>query len=450
MIRRKIRVLVVDDSVVFREAIVRGIGADSSIEVVAKAGDPFEARDMILKYEPDVMTCDVEMPRMNGIEFLQRLLPQYTLPVIVVSSVSEAVFDAMDAGAVDFVAKPLDKTASNLHAFLQELIIKIKVAATSNVANAHDVATKDENKHVVASDLVNSSTANSNVVNSHSVASNATTSYATVTTSHATDSNVTKSHDGASNVTKSQATASYLVSSYVANQYTNTTKNAAPNSNSTYANTVNATNPSAINKNRVTNYSGIDSRAINENRIIAIGASTGGTEAIASVLLQLPANMPGIVIVQHIPPVFSKMFAERLNNQTRLDVKEAQNGDILYPGRVLIAPGDQHMRVKKHGDTYRAEVFEGEKVNGHCPSVDVLFDSVAKESGSNAIGIILTGMGYDGAKGLLAMRRKGAHTIGQNEETCIVYGMPKVAYDIGAVEKQVALTEIARVLVGMV
>ncbi|HEX3075853.1 MAG TPA: chemotaxis response regulator protein-glutamate methylesterase [Lachnospiraceae bacterium] len=413
MIRRKIRVLVVDDSVVFREAIVRGIGADSSIEVVAKAGDPFEARDMILKYEPDVMTCDVEMPRMNGIEFLQRLLPQYALPVIVVSSVSEAVFDAMDAGAVDFVAKPLDKTASNLHAFFQELIIKIKVAATSNV------------------------------VSSHSKVSN-------ITTSHTTDSNLTKSHDGASNVTKSQATASYLSSSYVDNQYANTIKMANPNSNSSYTNTINTTNPSAINKNKVTNNSGIDSSAINENRIIAIGASTGGTEAIASVLLQLPANMPGIVIVQHIPPIFSKMFAERLNNQTRLNVKEAQNGDILYPGRVLIAPGDQHMRVKKHGDTYRVEVFEGEKVNGHCPSVDVLFDSVAKEAGSNAIGVILTGMGYDGAKGLLAMRRKGAHTIGQNEETCIVYGMPKVAHDIGAVEKQVGLSEVPRMLVGMV
>ncbi|HEX3023477.1 MAG TPA: chemotaxis response regulator protein-glutamate methylesterase [Lachnospiraceae bacterium] len=383
MISRKIRVLVVDDSVLFREAIVRGIGADSSIEVVAKAGDPFEARDMILKYEPDVMTCDVEMPRMNGIEFLERLLPQYALPVIVVSSVSEAVFDAMDAGAVDFVAKPLDKTASNLHAFFQELIIKIKVAATSNVA-------------------------------------------------------------------KSQATDSYMTSPYLPKQYVNTTKNTNPNSNISYTTSVNTTSSVGTNKSKVNSNTGIENNTINENRIIAIGASTGGTEAIASVLLQLPALMPGIVIVQHIPPVFSKMFAERLNNQTRLDVKEAQNGDILYPGRVLIAPGDQHMRVKKHGNTYRVEVFEGEKVNGHCPSVDVLFDSVAKEAGSNAIGIILTGMGYDGAKGLLAMRRKGAHTIGQNEESCVVYGMPKVAHDIGAVEKQVGLSEVARVLVGMV
>lgn len=337
MMKRKIRVLVVDDSIVFREAIIRGISADKDIEVTAKAADPYEARDKILEFEPDVMTCDVEMPKMNGIEFVKRLLPQYSLPVIVVSSLSDKVFDAMNAGAVDFVAKPSNKSVGNMQEFIQELISKIKIAAASNVTKL------EEN----------------------------------------------------------------------------------------------------INQTIVTN------NKFPANKIIAIGASTGGTEALFNVLKQFPANIPGIVIVQHIPPVFSRMFSERLDNQTVLHVKEAENGDYIEPGKVLVAPGDQHMRIKKVGTKYKVEVFSGDKVNGHCPSVDVLFHSVAKEVGKDAVGIILTGMGYDGAKGLLAMRRKGAKTIGQDEASCVVYGMPKVAYDIGAVEKQVPLINIPKTLFGM-
>lgn len=182
------------------------------------------------------------------------------------------------------------------------------------------------------------------------------------------------------------------------------------------------------------------------HNIIAIGASTGGTESIYSILKQLPKNIPGIVIVQHIPPRFSQMFAERLNDQTHFNVKEAETGDIIESGSVLIAPGDQHMKVIKVGNQYKVEVVYGEKVNGHCPSVDVLFESVAKGCGDHAIGIILTGMGYDGARGLLSMRRKGARTIGQDEESSVVYGMPKVAYDVGAVEKQVSLELVPRTL----
>jgi Chemotaxis response regulator containing a CheY-like receiver domain and a methylesterase domain len=335
--KNKIRVLVVDDSLVFREAIIRGIDADIMIEVIARASDPFEARDKILEYEPDVMTCDVEMPKMNGIEFIRRLLPQYAIPVIVVSSLSDAVFDAMNAGAVDFVAKPNNKNPGDMQAFIQELVAKIKIAASSHVTQQ------------------------------------------------------------------------------------------------TIANTKSIIQPSGF----------------APNKIIAIGSSTGGTEALANLLMQLPANIPGILIVQHIPPVFSRMFAERLDNQTLLHVKEAQNGDYLETGKVLIAPGDQHMRIKKIGDKYKVEVFTGDKVNGHCPSVDILFDSVAKEAGNHAVGIILTGMGYDGAKGLLSMKRKGARTIGQDEKSCVVYGMPKVAYDIGAVEKQASLGNIPSVLYQM-
>lgn len=332
-ISKKIKVLVVDDSLVFREVIARGISSDPQIEVVATAMNPYDARDKLLEFHPDVMTCDVEMPKMNGIEFIRQLLPQYPIPVIVVSTVSTAVFDAMNAGAVDFVAKPDPSSPKSVAGFLYDMISKIKVAALSKVTK-----------------------------------------------------------------TKLIQEASTLTGTF------------------------------------------------ESNRIIAIGASTGGTEAVCHILKQLPPTTPGILIVQHIPPVFSRLFAERLHNQTLLNVKEAKTGDYVEKGSVLIAPGDQHMKIKRIGDQYRVEVYYGEKVNGHCPSVDILFESVAKEAGSNAIGIILTGMGYDGAKGLLAMRRKGARTIGQDEQSSVVYGMPKVAYNVGAVEKATSLMNIPQVL----
>lgn len=180
------------------------------------------------------------------------------------------------------------------------------------------------------------------------------------------------------------------------------------------------------------------------NLIVAIGASTGGTEAILSVVKEFGTDIPGIVAVQHMPPGFTKMYAKRLNDNCRIQVKEAETGDRVIPGRMLIAPGgDRHMRLVKVSGEYRVDIKPGPKVNGHCPSVDVLFDSVAKTAGADAVGIILTGMGGDGAKGLLAMRRAGARTIGQDESTCIVYGMPKVAYDLGAVERQDKLSDIA-------
>ncbi|MFZ5944950.1 MAG: protein-glutamate methylesterase/protein-glutamine glutaminase [Bacillota bacterium] len=336
MNRKKIRVLVVDDSLVFREVLALGISSDPAIEVVAKAVDPFDARDKILEYRPDVMTCDIEMPKMNGIEFIKRLLPQYPLPIIVVSTVSEAVFDAMNAGAVEFVTKPDIQSSNSVERFINDLIAKIKIAANANVENTK------------------------------------------------------------------------------------------------------ATIPSVIEKSHN-----------DPRRIIAIGASTGGTEAISSILKALPEAAPGIIIVQHIPPVFSKMFAERLNSSTRLRVKEAQTGDYLEQGGVLIAPGDQHIKIRKIGDRFKIECFSGDKVNGHRPSVDVLFESVAKEAANKAIGIILTGMGYDGAKGLLAMRRKGARTIGQDEKSSVVYGMPKVAFELKAVEKQVPLESIPKIIFSM-
>lgn len=336
MVPKKIKVLVVDDSHVFREIISRGISSDGNIEVVGKASDPFEARDMVLKYSPDVMTCDIEMPKMNGIEFIRRLLPQYPIPIIIVSSISEAVFEGINAGAVEFVSKPDAYLPKNVETFLYELISKIKIASQAKILSG---------------------------------------------------------------------------------------------------------------KRRETQEESISLRKWDDNRIIAIGASTGGTEAIYNVLRKLPPTLPGMVVVQHIPPNFSKMFAERLNNQTPFAVKEAETGEIVEPGKVYIAPGDKHMRIKKMGTLIKIECFNGEKVNGHCPSVDVLFESVAKEVGSKAIGVILTGMGYDGAKGLLALRRSGARTIGQDEGSSVVYGMPKVAYAIGAVEKQASIEDIPNLLV---
>ena len=332
---RQIRVLGVEDSLVFRDLLVQALNADPAITVVATAGDAYEARDAIIEYRPDVMTLDLELPKMSGIEFLRKLMPQYPLPVVVISSLSDKVFDALNAGAVDFAAKPSGAGRAQLEAFVRnELPVKIKIASVAKVS--------DWKKKPVAL-------------------------------------------PGAS--------------------------------------------------------LGRDS----SDRIIAIGASTGGTEAIAEVISGFGTDIPGVVIVQHMPPGFTSMYANRLNNQCRVQVKEAKSGDMILPGQVLIAPGgNAHMHVIKGNNGYQVVIRQGEKVNGHCPSVDVLFQSVAEVVRNNAIGIILTGMGGDGAKGLLAMRNAGARTIGQDPSTCVVYGMPKVAYELGAVEYQEKLADIAK------
>lgn len=335
-ISKKIRVLVVDDSLLFREAIARGIASDRAIEVVGTAGDAFEARDKIIELEPDVMTLDVEMPKMDGIEFLRRLMPQYPIPVVVVSAVSDNIFEALNAGAVDFVTKINSTSGVNKEVFINELIIKVKIASMAKVGH-------------LKKDIFNGS-------QTHKV-----------------------------------------------------------------------------------NWS-------NSNTIIAIGASTGGTQAILEVVKDFPRDMAGVLITQHMPPVFTKMYANRLNNLCNMQVKEAESGDLVLPGRILIAPGERHMKLNKKGNNYFVECFTGDKVNGHCPSVDVLFNSVAEKAGSAAIGIILTGMGYDGAKGLLKMKQKGAFTIGQDEKSSVVYGMPKVAYDIGAVSRQASLRNIPKLI----
>lgn len=332
---RKIRVLVVEDSLMFRDLLVKNLNADPGIEVVATANDPFEARDKIIEYEPDVMTLDIELPRMNGIDFLRKLMPQHPLPVVVISSLSGKVFDAMNAGAVDFVAKPMKATHEQLEAFMRnDLAVKIKIASIAKVSSWKKAPIETPDQPLNG------------------------------------------------------------------------------------------------------NYS---------DKVVAIGASTGGTEAIETVLKEFRSDIPGVVVVQHMPPGFTEMYAKRLNEQCRVKVKEAKSGDIVQQGQVLIAPGgDAHMQLLKINGSYQVVIRKAPKVNGHCPSVDVLFQSVAKAAGKNAIGIILTGMGGDGAKGLLAMRNAGARTIGQDESTCVVYGMPKVAYDIKAVEYQEKLPDIAK------
>ncbi len=334
--RKKVTVLIIDDSLLFRETLARAIGQDLGIEVVGTASDPFDARDKIIELQPDVLTLDVEMPKMNGIEFLKRLMPQYPLPVVVVSAVSSNVFDALKAGAVDFVTKPEAKNSSSMNAFFNELIVKIKIASTAQIG---------------------------------------------------------------------------LMKNYYNSQQIST-----------------------------------DIRNRRGDPIIAIGASTGGTEAIFQIIKSFPRNMPGIVVTQHMPPKFTKMYADRLNDSCLMEVKEAENGDVVKEGRVLIAPGDFHMTIAKDKNSFYVKCMKGEKVNGHCPSVDVLFDSVAEWAGKDAIGVILTGMGYDGAKGLLKMKRKNAFTIGQDEKSSVVYGMPMVAFNIGAVTKQLSLNKISEVI----
>lgn len=330
-----IKVLVVEDSMVFRELLVQHLNRDPAIQVVATARDPFEARDAIIAYKPDVMTLDLDLPRMSGIEFLRKLMPQYPIPAVVISALSDRAFEALSAGAVDFVAKPSNGSRQQLEDFVKnELLTKIKIASTAKISNIKK---------------------------------------------------------------------------------------------STMVKDVQKLPPGKL------------------DQVVAIGASTGGTEAICSVVKEFGADMPGVVIVQHMPPGFTEMYAKRLNDQCRVRVKEAQTGDRVLPGQVLIAPGgDMHMRLIKMQDGYQVECKQGPKVNGHRPSVDVLFESVARAAGSRAIGVILTGMGSDGAKGLLAMRRAGAQTIGQDEASSIVYGMPKVAYDIGAVRYQEKLSDITK------
>ncbi len=340
--KRKIRVLIVDDSALVRNILSQGLSLDPAIEVVGTASDPYIARDRILELEPDVLTLDVEMPRMDGVAFLRKLMPQYPLPVVMVSSLTQRgkqiTMEALDAGAVDFVAKPTSNVAAGLNSMLMELRTKVKIASGANV-------------------------------------------------SHWKGKRVDPAVSGATG--KSTALAE------------------------------------------------------STDKVIAIGASTGGTEAIRRVLEGFPATTPGTVIVQHMPGGFTKMFADRLNQLCPMQVKEAEHGDRVRTGLVLIAPGGVQFEVVRSGGFYVVRLGGPEKVSGHCPSVDVMMHSVAKHVGANAIGAMLTGMGQDGAEGMLAMHQGGARCIAQDEASSVVFGMPKVAYEKGGAQSLVPLDHIA-------
>lgn len=343
---KKIRVMVVDDSILFRSWLVQSLNADPRFEVIGYAVNAIDAKNKLPLLKPDIMTLDIEMPGMTGLEFLKEVLPHHPLPVILVSSLNVRVFEALSAGAVDFVRKPVAEKDGGKEAFLTMLKSKLAMGV-----NAH----------------VRLPSPNATIAALQSEAAQPKVNYA------------------------------------------------MPNLKS-----------------------GVD--------IIAIGASTGGTEAILEVVRQFPGRMPGIVVTQHMPPGFTSMYSERLNRLCKLEVKEARHGDKIRPGLLLLAPGGLQMRVVRLGTGYSVSCTEEAKVSGHKPSVDVLFNSVAANVRGRAIGILLTGMGADGAAGLLRMRKAGAFTIGQDKDSCVVYGMPMEAYKIGAVCQQASLSNIPQVV----
>lgn len=337
-----IKVLIVDDSLVFSELLKKKLSEYSGIKIVGTASDPYQARDRILELEPDIMTLDIEMPRMDGVKFLKRLLPQYPLPVIMISSREDKAEEAVRAGAASFRVKPDTSEAAKVADFIRDVASDISKICARNSSSFH--------------------------------------------------AELPRSGGAAEKPAKSQG----------------------------------------YNKNGI--------------EIIALGASTGGTDALETVVLGLPEDCPPVIITQHMPPVFTKMYAERLNRSSSLAVFEASDGMRLKNGMCVIAAGGFHMELHKDSKGYFISSKEGEKVSGHCPSVDVMFTSVAKCAGKSAAAALLTGMGADGAKGLLLIRQSGGYTIGQNKETCVVYGMPMEAYKLGAVCEEAPLEEISSLL----
>lgn len=363
---KKIQVLVVDDSAVVRQSLTSILESDPEISVMGTAADPIIAVKKILKEVPDVITLDIEMPRMDGLTFLRKIMSQYPIPVVIISSLTtegtEVAMKALEYGAAEIIGKP----AMNAAKFINES--KILICDAVKAAAQSKLSRKKNSGQSVSSSVQELPVPRV--------------------------------------ITPLQVQPKYSADVIL--------KKA----------------------------SAADRISITE-KIIVLGASTGGTEAIRHFLKNLPDKMPGIAIVQHMPEGFTKSFANSLNNICELEVKEAENGDKLYPGRVLIAPGNYHMLLKRVGKEYVVEVREGPLVNRHRPSVDVLFRSAARYAGNNATGILLTGMGNDGAKGLLELKEVGAHTIAQDEASSVVYGMPKEAAKLGAADKILPLDQIA-------
>lgn len=402
----RIKLLVVDDSILFREVLTRFIQQDEMIEIVGKAGDAYSARDMILQYEPDVMTLDLEMPRMDGVDFLQKLLPQYYISTIVVSSSDVRKNDCRQAGAVEFLAKPAARTNNDMAIFAAELCKAIRRAYKSNHPNA-----KIDTNNVPIT-----------------VQPPKYQAVPKTPKTNPTPSVVQKT--GIRNIAEIAAQAEKTVAQRA--------QNVSTGSSQTQNNTVNKDNTAPS--------SGKRAKLKKTEAIIALGASTGGTEALESVIRNFPADTPPVIIVQHMPAGFTKLYSERLDRSCKMHVKEAQDGDRLERGLIIVGAGEHHLRLCKDARGWYVSSKPGEKVSGHCPSVDVMFNSVADVAGSLAIGAILTGMGRDGADGLLRMRQAGAFTVGQDKETCVVYGMPMEAFNCGAVEVQAPLYKIADII----
>jgi two-component system chemotaxis response regulator CheB len=338
---KKIKVLVVDDSALIRGLLTEILSSDPAIEVVGIAPDPYIARDKIKALHPDVLTLDVEMPKMDGLTFLQKLMIGHPMPVVMISSLTEqgaaTTLQALEAGAVDFVAKPTVDIQNGLEDLAQQITSKVKIAAQATIR-----------KPMVSGD------------------------YAERLKALAAQSSMIKTTD----------------------------------------------------------------------TIIAIGASTGGTEALRELLEVLPPNTPPIMITQHMPEHFTKSFAERLNELCQIGVKEAQEGDTVIPGQALVAPGNYHMELRRSGARYYVTLNQAPPVNRHRPSVDVMFASVGHYAGANSVGVILTGMGNDGAAGMLKMKQTGSFNLAQNEASCVVFGMPKEAIKAGGVDKILPLSDI--------
>lgn len=358
----KIRVLLVDDSMVFCETLKRILGTISDVGEIEVAYDAYDACEKIVSFRPDVMLLDFVMPRMSGENFLKKLMPQCYIPTIILTSKKIILSEVKSWGAFDIIQKPTSATKESFADFKESLVAKL-----SEAKRAGDVSRGPQGQP--------------RYVN------------------HIEIGYILKEKDSIINGNKKES---------------NLIQNIKINSSS--------------------------------RKIIAMGASTGGTEALLRVLQDLPANTPPIVVVLHMPAVFTGMYAQRLNRVCKMSASEAVDGERLRRGHIILGAGEFHLRVKKDTDGYYVSSTRGEKISGHCPSVDALFDSVADVMRDNAIGVILTGMGADGAKGLLSMKNKGAFTIGESEESCVVYGMPKVAYTIGAVSVQAPLDEIPGIL----
>ncbi|MEN8247448.1 MAG: chemotaxis response regulator protein-glutamate methylesterase [Bacteroidota bacterium] len=353
---KKVRVLIVDDSALVRQSLSEILGSDPEIEIVGTANDPYMAVEKIKKDVPDVITLDVEMPKMDGITFLKKIMSQHPIPVIIISTLTasgtETALNALENGAVEVVLKPPLHSSEQKNDAAIMLIDKVKATARAHV--------------------------------------------------------------------KRRSAVKKPVKSRVSPKLTADAILAKPKSSSLLKTT---------------------------EKIVAVGASTGGTEAIKAFLEALPEDSPGIVIVQHMPEVFTSQFAKRLNDICAITVKEAANRDTVLRGQALISPGNKHMLLKRSGARYFVEITDGPLVSRHRPSVDVLFRSVARYAGKNSMGIILTGMGDDGAQGMLEMKTAGSYTIAQDEDTCVVFGMPKEAIKLNAVNKVLPLQSIAIELV---